>query len=345
MRRRDATFVRLPMPGVVRRQLAGALRLQLTQYQHGGLFGFVWRQQQDGMVAAWMWPIDSAVHSPRQRGAWAEPALEAPGSGLRIVRRQDGAEGQCWSPTGDLTHSRFFADGATDAGWLAFVRGCGLDPDAHPLPAAVDAAPLPRGNVRWQPADNLPAADPWKGWGWKAALVALGAVVAAGAGAHLQARRQLQEENDRLQALKGGRESSLLARATYQRAATELGALRRLVPATSQLELLARVAESGVFERLATSGAPVANLAPGSPAATDTAVRLREWAYTDGQLKMTLALPGNNALPLLQVTRRLESVPGLGPLQVGQEGAGNSIALSTRVVAEPSPGRLLNPGR
>ncbi len=341
--RRALTFVRLPMPTLARGQLLDAVRLQLTQYVPAGPFGFLCRTQTGGTLLVWAWTLDATARSPR-RGGWAECVLDVPAQGLRLLRRAEGFEAQQWSG-GELLHSRWFAALPDAADWQRFVRGCGADPNEHPLPEPTVAAALRRPARGWLAGDNLPAVDPWQGWRWRVALLLLGAVAAAALGVHLQARRQLRIDTERLLTLQGSREASLQARAHYEKASRELEALRALVPRLSQLELLERVTASGIFTSAPTNDSATAakaqatapaSGAPASAAATGSdGARMLEWDYRNGQLKITLELPDRN-VTLLDVTRKLESVPGLGALRVGQDSAGNALTLSASI-AELAP--------
>lgn len=348
--RRALTFVRLPLPALARGQLLEAVRLQLTQYMPAGPFGFLCRRQTGGTLLAWSWALGADARSPR-RGGWPEGVLDEPGRGLRVLRRSEGFEAQQWSGD-ELLHSRWFEALPDAAEWQRFVRGCGADPSEHPLPEPTVATKLRRPARGWLAGDNLPAADPWQGWRWQGALLLLGAVAAAALGVHLQARQQLRIDTERLQALQGSREASLQARARYESASRELEALRALVPRLSQLELLERVTASGVFasarksDSAAITGTP-AGPAPGpvasAAAPSGDSARMLEWDYRNGQLKITLELPDRN-ITLLDVTRKLEGVPGLGTLRVGQDSAGNALTLSASVVELAPPADTSRPG-
>ena len=324
--RRSLSFVRLPMPGLGRRQLRDAVRLQLTQYMAGAPFGFICRDQAAGIVAAWCWGLGVDGGSPLRSASWPESALDEPASdGLYLRRRMQGFEAQQWK-AGELLHSRWFASSPDTEGWQAFARGCGVAPQDHPLPApsvARTRSPPTRG---WLAGDSLPAPDPWQGWRWQAAVMALGALVAAGAGMHLQARAQLSQDSPRLQALRSGREAALQARAHYEITAADLEALRALVPRLSQLELLDRVTASGVFQPVALSVAA----GPANAASAPPRAQLLEWDYRNGQLRLTLEFPERD-IRLLDVTRRIEKVPGLGALRVGQDSADNTLSLTASV--------------
>jgi len=341
--RRALTFVRLPMPALARGQLLAAVRLQLTQYMPAGPFGFICRSQTGGTLLVWAWAVDAASGSPRRGGGWAECALDEPAQGLRLVRRSEGFEAQQWSG-GELLHSRWFETPPGDADWERFTRGCGANPNEHALPQPAVARTLRRPARGWIAGDNLPAADPWQGWHWQAALLLLGTVAAAALGVDLQARQQLRIDTERLQALRGSREASLQARARYERASSELDALRALVPRLSQLELLERVTASGIFAPAPAGESPTAAKAPASSApglppsaspAGTAGARMLDWDYRNGQLKITLELPEGN-VTLLDVTRKLEAVPGLGALRVGQDSASNALTLSANI-AELAP--------
>lgn len=339
------TFVRLTVPALGRRQLLAAVRLQLTQYMPAGPFGFVCRAQRGGSVVAWAWAIGADAGSPRRSGYWAESALDAPAQGLRLVRRSAGFEAQQWV-NGELLHSRWFEAMPNPDDWQRFARGCGVDPQDHPLPKPAVAARPARPPRGWRAGDNLPETDPWQGWHWQVGALVAGAVVAAALGAHMQARDQLRIDTQRLAALSSGREAALQARTGYEQAATDLESLRALAPRLSQLELLDRVTTSGIFTPVAATNPSAprpppaqagAGSVPGMPLVPVTtapaATRLLEWDYRNGQLKMKLELPDRN-VTLLGITRRLEQVPGLGLLRVGQDSADNTLTLSALVVEE-----------
>lgn len=341
--RQVLTFVRLAMPQLGRGRLLDAARLQLTQYMPAGPFGFVCRAQTHGYVVAWAWVIDGSAGSPRRNGSWPESAADEPAQGLRLIRRSPGFEAQQWAG-GELLHSRWFATLPDDAEWQRFARGCGVDPQSHPLPAPEAAQQLRRLSRAWLAGDNLPAADPWQGWHWQAALLLLGVIASAALGLHLQAREQLRIDTLRLKALRSSREASLQARMRFEQASTELGALSALAPKLSQLELLDRVVASGIFAPIkrtestkAAAAAPnlVPSMPPGVGAPEIALTRLLDWDFRNGQLKVTLELPERD-VTLLDITRRLEAVPGLGVLRVGQDSAGNTLTLSG-TVAEFGP--------
>jgi hypothetical protein len=347
--RQRLVFVRLPMPGLARRQLTDAMRLQLTQYLPAGSFGFIFKQQADSHVLAWAWTLEEGAASPQRGGSWPESAAdETPADGLQLLRRSAGFEAQQWL-RGELRHSRWFAATPDAEDWQRFVRGCGADPQAHPLPEAAVARASQAAARNWTASDNLPAADPWVGWRWQAVLLALGAVFSAGVGVHLQTREQLRMDTERLAALRNGRETALQARARYEQTAAELETLRALTPKLSQLELLDRVTDSGIFTPSAAAAATAAAAKSAAPAAAPTGLpagfpggaaatateapraQLVEWDFRNDQLKLTLELPERD-LTLLDITRRVEKVPGLGALRVGQDSTGNTLSLSAPLI-------------
>jgi hypothetical protein len=104
---------------------------------------------------------------------------------------------------------------------------------------------------------------------------------------------------------------------------------------------LDRVVGSGIFSNKPVASKVAAAAAPAPAAgpfvATTVGAQLVEWDYRNGQLKLTLEL-ANAELTMLDITRRLERVPGLGPLRIGQDGGGNLLTLSAAVnvmAAEP----------
>ena len=346
--RQALTFVRLAMPQLGRGRLLDAARLQLTQYMPAGPFGFVCRTQTHDHVIAWAWVLTGTAGSPRRQGSWPEPAADEPAEGLRLLQRSAGYEAQQWAG-GELLHSRWFAALPDEAEWQRFARGCGVDPQSHPLPSPVVAQQRRRLARTWLAGDNLPASDPWQGWRWQAGLLLLGAIAAAALGLHLQAREQLRIDTLRLKTLRSSREASLQARVAFEQASTELEALSALAPKLSQLELLDRVVASGIFAPIKAAeptkppaAAPTLTpgMPPGIPASIGqpgiTLTRLLDWDFRNGQLKLTLELPERD-VTLLDITRRLEAVPGLGVLRVGQDSAGNTLTLSGTVTQFGTP--------
>jgi hypothetical protein len=335
--RQALTLVRLPMPEMRTGQLRQAVRLQLGQYAGGAAFAFVCRRQTGGQVLAWMWPLTpTSAGGPSFRAQQSpEPLLEAAGSGLRLLRRDPGYEAQYWRGD-DLLHSRWFAKVPDTDDWQQFARGCGQDPANSPLPNPEPARRDEKAGRGWIIGNSLPARDPWQGWHWQAALLILGALAAAGAGFHWQTRRQLSIENQRLDVLRSERELAIKERAKHDDVAAELQSLRALTPQLLQLELLDRVSASGIFTKPVTTASATAPNSPASaPAATarllaPTGAQLVEWDFRNGQLRMTLEL-ANTELTLLDITRRLERVPGLGPLRVGQDSSNTLLTLSAAV--------------
>ncbi|MBU6257339.1 MAG: hypothetical protein KGL18_08400 [Burkholderiales bacterium] len=334
--RKDLTFVRLQLPALSRGKLLDAVRLQLTQYLPLGPFAYACRPQSAGAVAAWAWPIAARSTGAGRGPSWPEPLLDASGAGLRLISRDPGCEAQHWLE-GELRHSRWFATAPSASAWQAFARGCGLDPAAHPLPAVQAAPALKQPEADWLYGDSLPARDPWQGWRWQAVALGLGAVASAGLGAQLQALDQVSRDTLRVAELRKERESALAARAQYEQAEQQLDALQALVPRVSQLELLARVTRSGVFDApkpttpvapaAAASTTPMPGLPVGGAAPVPKAAQLLEWDYRNDSLKITLSLP-NRDVTLLGITRRLEAVPELGALKVGQDSGGDTLTVT-----------------
>lgn len=360
--RGELLYLRLNLPRLARRRLLEAVRLQLGQHL-AGAFGFACRQPADGTVLVWAWPL---AGTQVQRHRRPEPLFDPlPAAGLRLMRRAPGFEAQHWAQ-GELAHSRWFAEAPDDAVWGGFVRGCGLDPAAHPRPAALAVAPLPAPAQAWLAGDSLPRPDPWRGWRWQLAVLVVGSVVALALGAHLQTRAQLREDTQRLQTLRAAHEAALQARARYDVVAAEVARLREVVPKVSQLELLDRVVASGALapgagRQAAASGAaevpgkaaapgtaalpgmtaspgvaagPGMAAAPGAAAASAAAdaPRLVAWDYRTGLLRLTLQVP-EQGTSYLDLTRRLERVAGLDALRVGQESTGNTLTISAAVPA------------
>lgn len=325
--RRELRHLQLSLPPLPARRLPAAVALQLTQHMAPGGFAFVCRREPAGEVTVWAW----SASGPTEAAAWPEPLLEAPAAdGARLLRRAPGFELQRWRD-GRLTHSLWLPSAPDAQEWVAFARGAGLATDDHPLapvPVAAAAAARPGG---WTRGDNLPRSDPWRGWRWQAALVALGCLVAGAAGMHLQTRQQLASDRQWLAALRSERQASLQARARHDAARAEFDTLLALAPRMSQLELLDRVVTSGIFEPATVADTPAPQQAPQATGATAAAAlaapTLQEWDFRGQQLRLTLELPEGD-FGLLDRTRRLERVPGLRDLKVGQESTVSTLVLT-----------------
>jgi hypothetical protein len=330
--RQALTFTRLRMPELRDSQLRQAMLLQLTQYVGAGPFAFVCKRQSDAQVAAWTWSVDSS--SGFTAAQLPEPLLDEPAAGLRLVRRSGGFEAQHWREN-ELHHSRWFPVAPDLAQWQNFARGCGFDPAATPQAEAFVAATKSRPERGWLAGNSLPVQDPWRGWRWQLAVLLVGALVAAAGGFHWQTREQLTLERQRLVMLRASRESVIRDKNQYEQVQGELQILRALTPRLIQLELMDRVVASGVFgvgkvNNVAAAASSTQRSKQNLVASGATGAQLVEWDYRNGQLKLTLDVGGAD-LTMLEITRRLERIPGLGPFRVGQDASVSLFTLSTTV--------------
>lgn len=356
MTREQLSLVRLTLPELPKRKLVDALRLQLLQFYPTGFFAFAFRRESSGQVAIWAWKLPAAAEEPERTSAnsWPAPLLELPGNGFRLLLRAEGVEAQNWLNS-ELQASQWFAQPPSVNEWQRFVRGCGADVDLHPLPAPTTPQTLPTIAKGWKRADNLPRPDPWKGWHWQVGVLVTVTLLCAAIGAHLQMRAQLEADREALAALRKQRAASLEARTGFERARSELDAIQALAPQLSQLELLDRVLGSGVLTvagSLPQGSAPVPSgtlgansvVAQSQDATTRAAptALFAEWEFRNHQLKLTLEIPEGD-IAMLDITRRMEAIPGLSALKVGQDTGANSLALSMRV-GSPE-GAIQAPGR
>lgn len=325
--RQGLAFLRLSLPSLPARRLAEVVRLQLVPFMPPGPFAFVCLREASGTVAAWAW---SAAGEGWPAQAQPEPLFEASAEGFRLLRRSPGFEAQHWQG-GELLHTRWFESMPDQAAWATFARSSGADPEHHPCPQAVVApeADVARG---WIAGNNLPPADPWRGWRWQAAVLVAGIAVAFALGVDVATRQRLSADRAELARLRSDREAAVRARTRYDELDAEVQSLSLLVPRVSQLDLLSRVVASGIF------GSPPAPPDPAASSPSDAApppTRLLEWDYRNRKLTMTLELVGPDTT-MLDVTRRLERVPGLSGFKVGQDASGNQLTLSATVDEGPA---------
>lgn len=343
--RSELRHVTLKLPPLHGRALQSAVRLQLLPYvQLGARMAFVYRETADGRTSAWLWQPAPAVASRDLRQQWPQPLLEAAGEGLRLVDRGEGREGQQWVD-GELQLTRWWPQAPTPQEWALFVRAAGLQPSDHPIPAPVTPEARSTPAHRWLRGDNLPAPDPWAGWRWQATLLGCTALICFAVGAHLQTRRQIHDDQALLTQLRTEREQALALRSRYLALRDDFEALSALAPVTSQLELLDKVVSSGVLSPGPASPPTAASAPPGaaagnnivSPAAAASLVEplaptLAEWDYRNNQLKLSLDIP-EGQLVMLDITRRIEKLPGFNDVRIGLDSTNTSLILNARVTS------------
>lgn len=342
--RGDLRFVATQLPPLKGKALLNAVALQLTPlFTASKRHAFVYKTFPDGHLQAWLWPLVEGTSSAQLKQTWPEPLLEEPGDGLRLLRRQRGFEAQHWRD-GKLQQSRWWPREPMASDWVLFVRSSGLDPDAHHLPAAESAASTGKPPSGWLRGDTLQATNAGAGWRWQAAALVLGCVVAAGVGMHVQTLQQLREDQALLDELRKNREAALSQRSRYQTLRADYDALSALAPSTSQLDLLNRFIATGVLQGVpqaapaaAEASAPnsVAALPPSSPLlAPPPAPSLAEWDYRNEQLKLSMDIP-EGQLVMLDITRRIEKLPGFTDVRIGLESTNTNLAMTLRI-ARPS---------
>jgi hypothetical protein len=343
--RSQLRHVTLKLPPLKGRALQSAVRLQLLPYVPAGArLAFAYRQQGDGQLQAWLWQPAAEVQPRELRQHWPQPLLEQAGQGLRLLARGAGSEGQYWVD-GELQLTRWWPAIPSEQDWALFVRAAGLQPDDHPRPLPGSPVELGSPPQHWQRGDNLPAPDAWAGWRWQAAVLLLGGLVAFGLGAHLQTLQQLRDDQALLTQLRSEREQALGQRSRYLALRDDFDALRALAPRNSQLELLDQVVSSGILAAEPTAPAPAASGAaaspggnaitappPNAPVTAPAAPSLAEWDYRNSQLKLALDIP-EGQLVMLDITRRVERLPGFSDVRIGLDSTNTSLILNMRVAA------------
>lgn len=340
--RSELRHVTLKLPPLKGRALQSAMRLQLLPYAPAGArLAFVYREQGDGQIQAWLWQPAADVQAGELRQHWPQPLLEQAGQGLRLLARGAGSEAQYWAD-GELRLTRWWPASPAAQDWALFVRAAGLQPDEHPVPPRSAPVQLGIAPQQWLRGDNLPAPDPWAGWRWQAAGLLLGGLIAFGVGAHLQTLHQLREDQALLKQLRSEREQALGQRSRYLALRDDFDALRALAPGNSQLELLDKVVASGILA--APPGLPPAPAAsaaaptpgaitappPNAAVAVPMAPSLAEWDYRNSQLKLTLDIP-EGQLVMLDITRRIERLQGFSDVRIGLDSSNTSLILNMRV--------------
>lgn len=343
--RSELRHVTLKLPPLKGRALQAAMRLQLLPYAPAGArLAFVYREQDDGQLQAWLWQPGPDVQARELRQHWPQPLLEQAGQGPRLLARGTGSEAQHWVD-GELRLSRWWPGLPSEQDWALFVRAAGLQPDDHPRPQRSAPVALGLPPRHWLRGDNLPAPDAWAGWRWQAVALLLGALVAFGVGAHLQTLRQLRDDQALLTQLRSEREQALGQRSRYLALRDDFEALRELAPRNSQLELLDKVVSSGILAAPPALPTPAASAAAANPTnnaitapppnasvTTPSAPSLAEWDYRNSQLKLALDIP-EGQLVMLDITRRIERLQGFSEVRIGLDSTNTSLILNMRVAA------------
>ncbi len=322
--------------------MLAALRLKLLPFMpQGSTYAFVCNREDAEAILVWAWTIDRSLPASELKVQWPEPLLDEPGTGLRLVARDQGFEAQHWL-SGRLSQSRWWPNMPSPEDWERFARGAGTSAEENPLPVATRPPKRTRPDLGWLRADTLPAVDPWTGWQWQALGLMTGAALSAALGIHLQTRHQLELDRALAATLKLERQAALTERTRYLQLRAEYEELRALVPTISQLELLDRILATGVLtppppkqdtsNAAATTALPgsIAAPAPGTTTVAPPAPSLAEWNYRNGQLKLSLDMP-EGELAMLDTTRRIERMPGFKDVRIGLESSSTNLSLTMHI--------------
>lgn len=304
-------FFRAPLlPAVSHARQIAALALEVQRLSP---FAETGRHLHLGSGSAVIWVWDQAATRAAAAAAGIdiarlrvvpEPAMQAPGDGLRLVETLDGAEGQYWAG-GGLAASRWWPKAPDGRAWLMFQRGAALAADdlepAPPLPQRLAWLPRPWTTTRAAGPFALTRIDA------RVLAAALGAAVLlayAYQGAQwvrvghdiALLRQEIARRSQQIEPLLEARD-----RALDNQSAIRL--LHDLAPFPSQLALMARI----------TAALP----------ADDT--RLTAWVYDRGQLELGIASP--RPLDVVKLVRALEGLDHVKSVAAERTGTGNSLHL------------------
>lgn len=174
--RAQCHYRRIDVSALPARQRRSAARIAVRRHELGNdsAHHLAW---QGGIAHAWIWPQPDPALTQTEQTWVPETLLRAPpdSDGLRLLRQQDGVEGQLWRD-GRLLHSRWWPQAPGPEAWRRFVRACGLGPEAaDPIPEvqALPWSPQPWGDAH-RGLPGSPAALERLAWTAVLALVALG---------------------------------------------------------------------------------------------------------------------------------------------------------------------------
>lgn len=200
------------------------------------------------VAAIWYWSRQRALAVAGTRGARDRFRAEAlyldqpREDGAVLLALPSGVEGRCWRG-GELVASRWWPTPPDTRQWQLFLRGAGIEADAHPLPA---------------PEPAVHHAQPWTGTGHRGealghllphaptAAAAVGLLLLAAfawqLGSGLRAMARLHAVQAELGALEADLERILTAREQAEADRREIDALLALRPPAPQYRMLAEAA-------------------------------------------------------------------------------------------------------
>jgi len=334
-------FLALDIRNLPQRYLASSIRLQLAQLTGMARLGFAYHAQGNA-ARLWYWdeaelqenslcPAGEAC--PNGVKPWPEPLLRGPlEDGLHLVACGQGYEAVAIEK-GGVWRTRWFRERPEAQAWVAFVRDAGRDPASHPLPASVVRVPAsshpPKG---WRLSTHL--LQPITAAAWAAAGVAalVGAVLIVGLLYEFKLNGIISAEQAELKRLLHDNATTIALQRKIGEQTSYLGAMNKARPLVLQLELMKRLAESGLVGEASK-------------------ISLAEWEYRNDRLRLLFSVPDDGfsvgeflaSLESLDMFTDIRLMPDTPPRSVGiQASLAPVIARPAAANAVPRAGRSLN---
>jgi hypothetical protein len=319
IRRQDCHHVVLDIRNVPKRFAINSLRLQLTQLTGWSSPGFAYRVA-DGMAHVWYWDegrltadqyLPATQDVPNGVRPWPESLLmQALPDGMHVVACDSGVEARSVK-NGNIHRTHWFETHPSSDAWAAFVRDAGQNPDDCPCPPLLTPtrAPPPKG---WKVSTHWLRPASTTTWVAGTAIVLLGAFL-MGAGTYdLKLASLLESERAELEALKRDSATAIALQQQLSDHVAHLAQLSAVQPTTTQVELLAAFAESGLFGQ-------------GS-------VSLWEWEYRNRRLR-ALFVPPQQDFSLGEFLAGLEKIALLSNIRLITDSPSGTVGIQADVVA------------
>ena len=308
-------FTRIPVRGIARRHLGGALKLQIAQLTNIASPGLAWRTEGDE-AQVWYWNEDRFA-LPETHGycPWPEPTLRQrlPQGVHLLACLTDGYEAVCMR--GHTIHrTRWFRTLPSLDQWNEFLRDAGMAASASSCPPAEPAHPLPRPGSGWRVLTRHKRPYSATELGTAAAVAIAGAALISAGLYEQKLRQQLTETRGQLEQLARENATTLELQREIEQHAQALRDLGATTPAIRQLELMSRIANSGL-------------------AGESSGIFIAEWESLDGRLRLLLSTPPKD-FKLGGFLQNLESTGLLASIQLMPDTPPQTVGIQAHIVRE-----------
>jgi hypothetical protein len=261
----------LETKGIAPRQLASSVGLQLGHLTGQRSLGYAWLSRGE-RTEVWYWD-ESAMQAQEGQTPCPEMLLRsALGDGLHLLRCLSGFEAIS-RVDGQLHKTRWFAQSPDAQAWAAFVQDAGFDPAQHPIQEA-RVAPLNEHMQRgWRMHSSALRPLTWQYWAAVAGVTLVGCAVFSALTYQVKLNLRLEELRAEHTRLASESAAALTLQRQIDDQRLQLDAVAAVQPAQLQMRLMARLADSNLFDGLQGK------------------VGLSEWEFRNGRIRMAFSVP------------------------------------------------------